>query len=69
MLTYKAESVGIKVVCQEESHTSKCSFLDKEPICHPEHYVGKRKKRGLFVSADGTLINADCNGSYNHIHK
>jgi putative transposase len=34
MLTYKAELVGIQVALQEESHTSKCSFLDDEPICH-----------------------------------
>ena len=69
MLTYKCELVGIEVIEQEESHTSKCSFLDNEPIEHQEEYVGKRIKRGLFRSSDGTLINADLNGAYNIIKK
>ena len=69
MLTYKAGLVGIQVILQEESHTSKCSFLDNEPICHQAHYVGKRVKRGLFRASTGRRINADVNGSYNIIRK
>ncbi|GHO49933.1 RNA-guided endonuclease InsQ/TnpB family protein [Ktedonospora formicarum] len=69
MLTYKAEMVGIHVIWQEESHTSKCSFLDLEPICHHECYVGKRIKRGLFRTSTGKRINADVNGSLNIIRK
>jgi putative transposase len=69
MLTYKAELVGIQVILTNESHTSKCSFLDGEPIGHQEHYAGKRIKRGLFRAADGRLINADVNGAYNIIRK
>ncbi|GHO79254.1 hypothetical protein KSD_70250 [Ktedonobacter sp. SOSP1-85] len=69
MLTYKAEMVGIGVILQEESHTSKCSFLDLEPICHHERYVGKRIKRGLFRASNGKRINADVNGSLNIIRK
>jgi putative transposase len=69
MLTYKAQLVGITVILQEESHTSKCSFLDMEPICHQERYVGKRVKRGLFRASTGRRINADVNGSYNIIRK
>ena len=69
MLTYKAELVGIQVILQEESHSSKCSFLDNEPICHQERYMGKRVKRGLFRSASGRRINADVNGSLNIIRK
>jgi len=69
MLTYKAQMEGINVICREESYTSKCSFLDNEPICHHEQYVGKRIKRGLFRSANGSIINADCNGSYNIMRK
>jgi putative transposase len=68
-LTYKAQLVEIKVIVQEESHTSKCSFLDLEPIGHQECYVGKRVKRGLFRSASGRRINADVNGSLNIIRK
>jgi len=69
MLTYKAQLVGIKVILVEESHTSKCSFLDLESICHQECYVGKRVKRGLFRTSTGRRINADVNGSYNIIRK
>lgn len=69
MLTYKAELVGIRVILQEESHTSKCSFLDNEPICHQARYAGKRVKRGLFRASTGRRINADVNGSYNIIRK
>ncbi|WP_040441709.1 IS200/IS605 family accessory protein TnpB-related protein [Ktedonobacter racemifer] len=31
-LTYKAHLVGIRVILQEESYTSKASFLDDDPI-------------------------------------
>src|SRR5215813_4801817 len=31
-LTYKAKLVGIQVLLQEESYTSKASFLDHDPI-------------------------------------
>jgi len=65
MLRYKAELVGIRVVVRGESHTSKVSFLDDEPVQHHEHYAGKRIARGLFRASDGRLINADVNGLYN----
>lgn len=69
MLTYKAELAGIKVVITSESYTSKCSFIDMEPICKHEKYKGRRIKRGLFRASDGRLINADMNGSLNIIRK
>jgi putative transposase len=69
MLSYKAKLVGIAVMVTEESYTSKCSFLDMEPIGKHEQYLGKRVKRGLFRSADGRHINADVNGSYNMVRK
>lgn len=69
MLQYKCEMVGIILVDQEESYTSKCSFLDNETIEKQENYRGKRIKRGLFKSGNGTLINADINGSLNIIRK
>lgn len=69
MLSYKAKLVGIAVMVTEESYTSKCSFLDMEPISKHEQYMGKRVKRGLFRSTDGRHINADVNGSYNIIRK
>ena len=67
--SYKAEENGIEVKKQEESHTSKCSFLDNEPVEHRAKYVGKRIKRGLFRSGKGLLINADVNAGYNILAK
>jgi putative transposase len=69
MLTYKAKLVGIAVIVTEESYTSKCSFLDMEPIGKQEVYCGKRVKRGLFRASTGQHINADVNGSYNIVRK
>lgn len=69
MLTYKAELEGIEVILTEESYTSKCSFLDLEPICKHTTYMGKRVKCGMFRASDGTLINADINGAGNIIRK
>lgn len=69
MIEYKCKLVGIEVYLREESYTSKCSFIDNEPIKKHETYLGKRVKRGLFVSVNGTKINADCNGAGNSIRK
>jgi putative transposase len=69
LIRYKAEERGINVIIQEESHTSKCSFLDNESIEHHDVYVGKRAKRGVFRSANGILIHADLNAVYNIIKK
>ena len=65
LMKYKCELEGINVLFNEESYTSKCSFLDSEPICKHDKYMGKRVKRGLFVSRNGIKINADVNGAYN----
>lgn len=76
MLTYKCKLVEIKVLVTEESYTSKASFLDSDPI--PAYgsestesvvFSGRRIKRGLYKSKNGTLINADVNGSYNIMRK
>lgn len=69
MLTYKARLAGIKVIYQEESYTSKCSFLDLETIGKHAVYLGKRITRSLFRAADGRLIHADVNAAYNLIRK
>jgi putative transposase len=68
-IRYKAEEHGINVIVQDESHTSKCSFLDNESVEHHDSYVGRRIRRGVFQSANGKLIHADLNGSYNIIRK
>lgn len=64
-LQYKCQLKGIRFIVTEESHTSKCSFLDKESVENHEKYKGKRVKRGLFKTSKGILINADVNGSLN----
>lgn len=64
-IEYKARMEGIEVITTQEAYTSKCSALDLEVIGKHETYLGKRKKRGLFVTATGKLINADCNGALN----
>lgn len=69
MLIYKCNEQGISVVLQEESYTSKCSFLDKESIKKHNRYEGRRVKRGLFKTKNGDIINADLNGSLNILKK
>ncbi|MEG4166220.1 transposase [Microcoleus sp. S13_C3] len=76
MLEYKARLVGIKVIVQEESYTSKSSFLNLDPIpvygytgADDVAFSGKRIKRGLYKTAVGQLINSDVNGSYNILRK
>ena len=68
-LEYKCKLEGIKVILTEESYTSKCSFLDNEPLGKKDVYLGKRIKRGLFRSSKNRLINADLNGSLNILRK
>lgn len=69
MLEYKCKLEGINVVINEESYTSKCSFLDDEEIYKHDSYIGKRIKRGLFRTSKGILINSDLNGSLNILKK
>ena len=75
-MTYKAKLVGIQVIIQEESYTSKASFLDADPIPtyqadRPEKQVfsGKRIARSWYRASDGQVIHADINGSYNILRK
>ena len=76
MLEYKAKLAGIRVIVQEESYTSKASFLDSDPlpIYDPKReaqlrFSGKRVERGLYQAKDGRRIQADVNGSYNILRK
>ncbi|MEG4633835.1 transposase [Microcoleus sp. AR_TQ3_B6] len=75
MLEYKARLVGITVILQEESYTSRANFLglapipvygktDKDPV-----FTGKRIKRGLYKTSVGQLINSDVNAGYNILRK
>ena len=62
-ITYKAKLVGINVITTEESYTSKVDHLAFEELKKHDIYLGKRKKRGLFQSSTGVLLNADVNGA------
>lgn len=75
-IEYKCEDIGIEVLKQEESYTSKASFLDKDEIPvyksgekKSYEFSGKRIKRGLYKTSDGTIIHADLNGAYNIVRK
>lgn len=76
MLIYKAKLVGIQVILQEESYTSKASFLDRDSIptydptrTEKPRFSGKREKRGLYRASNGRRIHADVHGSYNILRK
>lgn len=75
-IRYKASFFGITVVEQEESYTSKASFLDDDfiPVYKKGdnskyQFSGTRIKRGLYKTKNGILINADVNGAYNILKK
>ena len=63
-LRYKCENEGIVFKTPEESFTSGTSFLDGEEPIKENYDKSRRIYRGLFVSNNGTKINADVNGSY-----
>lgn len=69
------EQYGIEFIETEESYTSKASALDLDDIPvfgeKPETWKpsGRRVRRGLYKTANGTLVNADCNGAYNIARK
>ncbi|UJL46480.1 transposase [Virgibacillus sp. NKC19-16] len=67
---------GIRFVKQEESYTSKASFLDKDtiPVWSKNDqssytFRGKRINRGLYRSETGQCIHADINGALNILRK
>ena len=69
------ERYGLKYVEQEESYTSKASFLDGDgiPVWNSIHqdvtFSGKRIHRGLYRAAQGAIMNADVNGAANILRK
>jgi len=77
MLSYKCERVGIRVIIQEESYTSKASFLNLDNIPtygvdnqEPKEFSGYRQHRGLYkIKGSSVSLNADVNGSYNILRK
>ena len=76
MLSYKCQLVGINCIIQEESYTSKASFIDNDniPVFNSTtelnyKFSGQRVKRGLYCSQNGIKINADINASLNILRK
>ena len=69
MVRYKAQNVGLKVILTEESYTSGTSFLDNEEPIRTNYDKSRRVQRGLFISNNGTKINADVNGAYQIMKK
>ncbi|MFX0185090.1 MAG: RNA-guided endonuclease InsQ/TnpB family protein [Candidatus Hodarchaeota archaeon] len=69
IIHYKAEELGIQVIKVSENYTSKCSFLDNEPITKHYSYQGKRITRSWFQTRGGRLIHTDVNGAYNIMRK
>lgn len=76
MLEYKCQLYGVHFILQEESYTSKSSFIDRDilPIYKPNDdkkysFLGTRIKRGLYQTKEGKFLNADVNGSYNIMRK
>ena len=75
-LEYLCELNSIIFVEQEESYTSQASFRDRDVIPvynadNPQSYKFSvtRIQRGLYRTADGTLLNADVNGALNIMKK
>ena len=68
-LESKCKEYGINFILQEESYTSKCSFLDEEILEHKEIYLGSRVKRGLFKTSKNLLVNADVQAAANILKK
>ena len=76
ILRYKLEENGIECKEQEESYTSKSSYLDNDniPTYHKGNsqahiFSGKRITRNLYQSKQGKIINADLNGALNILKK
>ena len=75
MISYKAALAGIRVVFQEESYTSKASFIDGDHIPtygvddRNAHFSGRRICRGFYKTAEGLVVNADLNGAANILRK
>lgn len=76
-ISYKAKFLGINVLVDEESYTSKASFLNLDPVPvydpnnkNEQKFSGYRESRGLYkIKGKKIRVNADTNGSYNIIRK
>ena len=75
IIKYKLEDHGIKCIEQEESYTSKASFLDNDNIPtfnevnEKPTFSGKRITRNLYKTKNNQIIDADLNGALNIMKK
>jgi putative transposase len=79
IIKYQCERYGLNYILADESYTSKASFLDNDDIPNYDNnnhckysFSGHRGQRGnckYYISKDGTVINADLNGSANILRK
>ena len=76
IIKYKAKDNGIKCIEQEESYTSKASFLDNDNIPTFDEdenkkytFSGKRITRNLYQTKNNQIIDADLNGALNIMKK
>lgn len=75
IIKYKLEDNGIQCIEQEESYTSKASFLDNDNIptfneVNEKHtFSGKRITRNLYQTKNNQIIDADLNGALNIMKK
>ena len=68
-LSYKCEDEGIMFITTDENDVSDTSFLDKEGTVSDNDKNSKCIHRGLYISSNGTKINADVNRSYQIMKK
>lgn len=76
IIKYKAKDNGIQCIEQEESYTSKASFLDNDNIPTFDEdenkkytFSGKRITRNLYQTKNNQIIDADLNGALNIMKK
>ena len=75
IIKYKLQDNGIKYIEQEESYTSKASFIDNDNIptfneVNEKHtFSGKRITRNLYQTKNNQIIDADLNGALNIMKK
>ena len=75
ILTYLCEENGIEIHEQEESYTSKASFLDGDFIPtfkkgdNKKYTFSGERKRRFYKTKNKKIINADVNGSLNILRK
>lgn len=76
LLIRKCAEAGIRTMVQEESYTSKASFVDNDfiPVFDEKakvkhRFSGRRVKRGEYKSRNGVRLHADVNAAWNILRK